>query len=91
MWLNQSFLLPEDAEFQSAPFQVCFTSLRNAGQLFIKIKSGGEVSNFTDKGNSHVLIHQRNLKVVPRGGCKNVGGLNRQRKYSSSRDDFGNF
>lgn len=58
MWLNQSFLLPEDAEFQSAPFQVCFTSLRNAGQLFIKIKSGGEVSNFTDKGNGHVIIHQ---------------------------------
>ncbi|XP_071900114.1 BBSome complex member BBS2 isoform X2 [Anas platyrhynchos] len=48
MWLNQSFLLPEDAEFQSAPFQVCFTSLRNAGQLFIKIKSGGEISISTD-------------------------------------------
>lgn len=50
MWLNQSFLLPEDAEFQSAPFQVCFTSLRNAGQLCIKIKSGGEVSTFHGQG-----------------------------------------
>uniref|UniRef100_G1MQN7 Bardet-Biedl syndrome 2 protein homolog n=1 Tax=Meleagris gallopavo TaxID=9103 RepID=G1MQN7_MELGA len=48
MWLNQSFLLPEDAEFQSAPFQVCFTSLRNAGQLLIKIKPGGEISISTD-------------------------------------------
>ncbi|XP_010220772.1 PREDICTED: Bardet-Biedl syndrome 2 protein [Tinamus guttatus] len=48
MWLNQSFLLPEDAELQSAPFQVCFTSLRNAGQLCIKIKPGGEVSVSTD-------------------------------------------
>ncbi|XP_074896463.1 BBSome complex member BBS2 isoform X2 [Buteo buteo] len=48
MWLNQSFLLPEDAEFQSAPFQVCFTSLRNAGQLCIKIKPGGEISINTD-------------------------------------------
>ncbi|XP_014812868.1 PREDICTED: Bardet-Biedl syndrome 2 protein isoform X2 [Calidris pugnax] len=48
MWLNQSFLLPEDAEFQSAPFQVCFTSLRNAGQLCIKIKPGGEISIHTD-------------------------------------------
>ncbi|XP_053934505.1 Bardet-Biedl syndrome 2 protein isoform X2 [Cuculus canorus] len=48
MWLNQSFLLPEDAEFQNAPFQVCFTSLRNAGQLFIKIKPGGEISINTD-------------------------------------------
>lgn len=43
MWLNQSFLLPEDAELQSAPFQVCFTSLRDAGQLCIKIKPSGEV------------------------------------------------
>ncbi|NXT18916.1 BBS2 protein, partial [Syrrhaptes paradoxus] len=48
MWLNQSFLLPEDAEFQSAPFQVCFTSLRNGGQLYIKIKPGGEISINTD-------------------------------------------
>ncbi|XP_031470763.1 Bardet-Biedl syndrome 2 protein isoform X2 [Phasianus colchicus] len=48
MWLNQSFLLPEDAEFQSAPFQVCFTSLRNAGQLLIKIKPGGEICISTD-------------------------------------------
>ncbi|OXB74090.1 UNVERIFIED_CONTAM: hypothetical protein H355_003153 [Colinus virginianus] len=48
MWLNQNFLLPEDAEFQSAPFQVCFTSLRNAGQLLIKIKPGGEISISTD-------------------------------------------
>ncbi|KAM8799385.1 BBSome complex member BBS2 [Eudromia elegans] len=48
MWLNQSFLLPEDAELQSAPFQVCFTSLRNAGQLCIKIKPGGEISISTD-------------------------------------------
>ncbi|XP_005152310.1 BBSome complex member BBS2 isoform X1 [Melopsittacus undulatus] len=48
MWLNQSFLLPEDVEFQSVPFQVCFTSLRNAGQLCIKIKPGGEISINTD-------------------------------------------
>uniref|UniRef100_A0A8C3KT89 BBSome complex member BBS2 n=1 Tax=Chrysolophus pictus TaxID=9089 RepID=A0A8C3KT89_CHRPC len=52
MWLNQSFLLPEDAEFQSAPFQVCFTSLRNAGQLLIKIKPGGEV-------DEHHSVNQR--------------------------------
>ncbi|PKU28973.1 hypothetical protein llap_20723 [Limosa lapponica baueri] len=38
----------EDVEFQSAPFQVCFTSLRNAGQLCIKIKPGGEISINTD-------------------------------------------
>ncbi|XP_065423035.1 Bardet-Biedl syndrome 2 protein isoform X2 [Chrysemys picta bellii] len=48
MWLNQSFLLPEDAELQSAPFQVCFTSLRDAGQLCIKIKPNGEISISTD-------------------------------------------
>ncbi|XP_030368635.1 Bardet-Biedl syndrome 2 protein isoform X6 [Strigops habroptila] len=48
MWLNQSFLLPADVEFQSVPFQVCFTSLRNAGQLCIKIKPGGEISINTD-------------------------------------------
>lgn len=60
MWLNQSFLLPEDAEFQSTPFQVCFTSLRNAGQLCIKIKPGGEVSTSLDKGNSPLMILQEN-------------------------------
>ncbi|XP_019361333.1 PREDICTED: Bardet-Biedl syndrome 2 protein isoform X2 [Gavialis gangeticus] len=48
MWLNQSFLLPEDAEFQSAPFQVCFTFLRDAGQLCIKMKPCGEISVSTD-------------------------------------------
>ncbi|XP_025068476.1 Bardet-Biedl syndrome 2 protein isoform X2 [Alligator sinensis] len=48
MWLNQSFLLPEDAEFQSAPFQVCFTFLRDAGQLCIKMKPSGEISVSTD-------------------------------------------
>ncbi|NXX82248.1 BBS2 protein, partial [Urocolius indicus] len=48
MWLNQNFLLPEDAEFKSTPFQVCFTSLRNAGQLCIKIKPAGKISINTD-------------------------------------------
>lgn len=43
MWLNQNFLLPEDTNIQNAPFQVCFTSLRNGGQLYIKIKLSGEV------------------------------------------------
>ncbi|XP_059569639.1 Bardet-Biedl syndrome 2 protein isoform X4 [Alligator mississippiensis] len=52
MWLNQSFLLPEDAEFQSAPFQVCFTFLRDAGQLCIKMKPSGEV-------DEHHTVHQK--------------------------------
>lgn len=43
MWLNQNFLLPEDTNIQNVPFQVCFTSLRNGGQLCIKIKLSGEV------------------------------------------------
>ncbi|XP_060248191.1 Bardet-Biedl syndrome 2 protein [Meriones unguiculatus] len=47
-WLNQNFLLPEDTNIQSAPFQVCFTSLRNGGQLYIKIKPSGEVTVNTD-------------------------------------------
>uniref|UniRef100_A0A4X2LEF9 Bardet-Biedl syndrome 2 protein homolog n=1 Tax=Vombatus ursinus TaxID=29139 RepID=A0A4X2LEF9_VOMUR len=46
MWLNQNFLLPEDSEIQNAPFQVCFTSLRNAGHLYIKIKPSGEVDEY---------------------------------------------
>ncbi|XP_068938539.1 Bardet-Biedl syndrome 2 protein [Petaurus breviceps papuanus] len=48
IWLNQNFLLPEDSEIQNAPFQVCFTSLRNAGHLCIKIKPSGEVAVNTD-------------------------------------------
>uniref|UniRef100_A0A9L0JX33 Bardet-Biedl syndrome 2 protein homolog n=1 Tax=Equus asinus TaxID=9793 RepID=A0A9L0JX33_EQUAS len=48
MWLNQNFLLPEDTNIQNAPFQVCFTSLRNGGQLYIKIKLSGEITVNTD-------------------------------------------
>ncbi|XP_072488388.1 BBSome complex member BBS2 isoform X1 [Notamacropus eugenii] len=48
LWLNQNFLLPEDSENQNAPFQVCFTSLRNAGHLCIKIKPSGEITVNTD-------------------------------------------
>ncbi|KAH0501632.1 Bardet-Biedl syndrome 2 protein-like protein [Microtus ochrogaster] len=47
-WLNQNFLLPEDNNIQSVPFQACFTSLRNGGQLYIKIKSSGEITVNTD-------------------------------------------
>ncbi|XP_019806946.1 BBSome complex member BBS2 isoform X2 [Tursiops truncatus] len=48
MWLNQNFLLPEDTNIQNVPFQVCFTSLRNGGQLCIKIKLSGEITINTD-------------------------------------------
>ncbi|XP_012588666.1 PREDICTED: Bardet-Biedl syndrome 2 protein isoform X2 [Condylura cristata] len=48
MWLSQNFLLPEDINIQNAPFQVCFTSLRNGGQLYIKIRLNGEITINTD-------------------------------------------
>ncbi|ELW66176.1 Bardet-Biedl syndrome 2 protein [Tupaia chinensis] len=48
IWLNQNFLLPEDTNIQNAPFQVCFTSLRNGGRLYIKIRSSGEITVNTD-------------------------------------------
>nr|XP_003228629.1 PREDICTED: Bardet-Biedl syndrome 2 protein isoform X2 [Anolis carolinensis] len=48
MWLKQSFLLPEDLEIQNVSFEVCFTSLRDAGQLWIKMTPGGEISINTD-------------------------------------------
>nr|XP_044998018.1 Bardet-Biedl syndrome 2 protein isoform X2 [Jaculus jaculus] len=48
MWVNQNFLMSEDITFQNAPFQVCFTSLRNGGLLYIKIKSSGEITVNTD-------------------------------------------
>uniref|UniRef100_A0A8C0XI47 Bardet-Biedl syndrome 2 protein homolog n=1 Tax=Castor canadensis TaxID=51338 RepID=A0A8C0XI47_CASCN len=48
MWLNQNFLLPEDTTIQNAPFQVCFMSLRNGGQLYIQIKPSGEITVNTD-------------------------------------------
>uniref|UniRef100_A0A2I3HJ36 Bardet-Biedl syndrome 2 protein homolog n=1 Tax=Nomascus leucogenys TaxID=61853 RepID=A0A2I3HJ36_NOMLE len=46
VWLSQNFLLPEDTHIQNAPFQVCFTSLRNGGHLHIKIKLSGEVDEY---------------------------------------------
>nr|XP_055089112.1 Bardet-Biedl syndrome 2 protein isoform X3 [Symphalangus syndactylus] len=48
VWLSQNFLLPEDTHIQNAPFQVCFTSLRNGGHLHIKIKLSGEITINTD-------------------------------------------
>lgn len=48
LWLNQNFLLPDDTTIQNAPFKVCFSSLRNGGQLLIKIKLNGEVTINTD-------------------------------------------
>uniref|UniRef100_A0A804HJV2 Bardet-Biedl syndrome 2 protein homolog n=1 Tax=Homo sapiens TaxID=9606 RepID=A0A804HJV2_HUMAN len=48
VWLGQNFLLPEDTHIQNAPFQVCFTSLRNGGHLHIKIKLSGEITINTD-------------------------------------------
>uniref|UniRef100_G1P3P7 Bardet-Biedl syndrome 2 protein homolog n=1 Tax=Myotis lucifugus TaxID=59463 RepID=G1P3P7_MYOLU len=48
VWLNQNFLLPEDTDIQNAPFQVCFTSLRNGSQLYIKVKLSGEITVKTD-------------------------------------------
>uniref|UniRef100_A0A5F9D3A6 Bardet-Biedl syndrome 2 protein homolog n=1 Tax=Oryctolagus cuniculus TaxID=9986 RepID=A0A5F9D3A6_RABIT len=46
VWLSQNFLLLEDTAIQNAPFQVCFTSLRNGGQLCIKVKPSGEVDEY---------------------------------------------
>ncbi|XP_061450545.1 Bardet-Biedl syndrome 2 protein isoform X2 [Rhineura floridana] len=48
MWLKQNFLLPEDMETQNESFEACFTSLRDAGQLCIKMKPNGEISINTD-------------------------------------------
>ncbi|PIN97328.1 hypothetical protein AB205_0164560, partial [Aquarana catesbeiana] len=48
LWLNQNFLLPEDTEVQSAPFQICFTSLRDGGTLLINMKPNGEITLGTD-------------------------------------------
>ncbi|XP_033013159.1 Bardet-Biedl syndrome 2 protein isoform X1 [Lacerta agilis] len=48
MWLKQNFLLPEDMAIHNEYFEVCFTSLRDAGQLCIKMKPSGEISINTD-------------------------------------------
>ncbi|XP_004913585.1 Bardet-Biedl syndrome 2 protein isoform X2 [Xenopus tropicalis] len=48
LWLNQNFLLPEDAEIQNAPFQISFTSLRDGGTLLLSMKASGEISLRTD-------------------------------------------
>ncbi|KAM4614369.1 BBSome complex member BBS2 [Discoglossus pictus] len=48
LWLNQNFLLPEDAEIQNAPFQISFTSLRDSGKLLISMKPNGEILLQTD-------------------------------------------
>ncbi|KAM8946161.1 BBSome complex member BBS2 isoform 2-T2 [Pelodytes ibericus] len=48
LWLNQNFLLPEETEMQSTPFQISFTSLRDGGTLLITMKPSGEISVRTD-------------------------------------------
>ncbi|XP_063294308.1 Bardet-Biedl syndrome 2 protein isoform X1 [Pelobates fuscus] len=48
LWINQNFLLPEETETQSTPFQISFTSLRDGGTLLITMKSNGEITVRTD-------------------------------------------
>uniref|UniRef100_A0A8C5PQR3 Bardet-Biedl syndrome 2 protein homolog n=1 Tax=Leptobrachium leishanense TaxID=445787 RepID=A0A8C5PQR3_9ANUR len=48
LWINQNFLLPEETETQSAPFQISFTSLRDGGTLLVTMKSNGEITVRTD-------------------------------------------
>lgn len=46
MWMNQNFLLAEDIECPNAPLEVCFMSLRDGGQLSIRMNMNGEVMLF---------------------------------------------
>ncbi|XP_078067235.1 BBSome complex member BBS2 isoform X1 [Mustelus asterias] len=48
MWMNQNFLVPEDIDCPSMPLEVCFTSLRDGGQLSIKMDTNGEVTIGTE-------------------------------------------
>ncbi|XP_058010818.1 Bardet-Biedl syndrome 2 protein isoform X2 [Ahaetulla prasina] len=48
MWIKQHFLLPVDVEMQNESLEVCFTSLRDTGQLCIRMNSSGEISINTD-------------------------------------------
>ncbi|KAL7978686.1 hypothetical protein Chor_013175 [Crotalus horridus] len=47
-WIKQNFLLPEDVEMQNELLEVCFTSLRDTGQLCIRLNLSGEISIHTD-------------------------------------------
>ncbi|XP_055504634.1 Bardet-Biedl syndrome 2 protein homolog [Leucoraja erinacea] len=48
MWMNQNFLLAEDIECPNAPLEVCFMSLRDGGQLSIRMNMNGEVTIRTE-------------------------------------------
>ncbi|XP_032086553.1 Bardet-Biedl syndrome 2 protein isoform X2 [Thamnophis elegans] len=48
VWIKQNFLLPEDVEMQNESLEVCFTSLRDTGQLGIRMSSSGEITINTD-------------------------------------------
>ncbi|XP_070616598.1 BBSome complex member BBS2 [Erythrolamprus reginae] len=48
VWIRQNFLLPEDVEMRNESLDVCFTSLRDSGQLCIRMSSSGEISINTD-------------------------------------------
>eukprot|EP00062_Callorhinchus_milii_P018877 gi/632972814/ref/XP_007902846.1/ PREDICTED: Bardet-Biedl syndrome 2 protein [Callorhinchus milii] len=48
MWMNQSFLLPGDVECSGAPLKACFTSLRDNGQLSLKMQANGQITIRTE-------------------------------------------
>ncbi|XP_059507582.1 Bardet-Biedl syndrome 2 protein homolog isoform X2 [Stegostoma tigrinum] len=48
MWMNQNFLIPNDIQCTSMPLDVCFTTLRDGGQLNIKMNANGEVTVRTE-------------------------------------------
>ncbi|XP_069757157.1 BBSome complex member BBS2 [Narcine bancroftii] len=48
MWVNQNFLLPKYIECPNTPLEVCFMSLRDDGQLNMKMNINGEVTIQTE-------------------------------------------
>uniref|UniRef100_A0A8C6XHA5 BBSome complex member BBS2 n=1 Tax=Naja naja TaxID=35670 RepID=A0A8C6XHA5_NAJNA len=83
VWLKQNFLLPENVEMQNEWLEVCFTSLRDTGQLYVRMNSGGEVdsshsvcqkltANMADSSNSirSMLVRAEDSRLM--GDWKNM-------------------
>uniref|UniRef100_A0A670YE55 Bardet-Biedl syndrome 2 protein homolog n=1 Tax=Pseudonaja textilis TaxID=8673 RepID=A0A670YE55_PSETE len=83
VWLKQNFLLPEDVEMQNEGLEVCFASLRDTGQLYVRMNSGGEVdsshsvcqkltANMADSSNSirSMLVRAEDSRLM--GDWKNM-------------------
>uniref|UniRef100_A0A4W3H9J9 Bardet-Biedl syndrome 2 protein homolog n=1 Tax=Callorhinchus milii TaxID=7868 RepID=A0A4W3H9J9_CALMI len=93
MWMNQSFLLPGDVECSGAPLKACFTSLRDNGQLSLKIcfslsRQVDEYHSVHQKLTAEMADHSNLVRslLVRAEDARLMGNMNMKKGYNELYD-----